>query len=226
MIKFFLPLQIKQIVQIIFQKNHWEQKNFAQVDNEPFITSICVSDDQLYVADAGNKQLHAFDLQGNNLWSIKGKDKFIVPSPYFDVAPESQGGVWVVNPGRHRIENYDKNGNFKAFWEPDQQNKFLGCCNPAQLAMLSRERFVTLEKGIIRCRIFSPSGKMEKLMASKPQLVNPQLPSANTMTSKKFNYELAVKNDDSIVILDADRKILLVFKISKQHNDSTRKNVP
>ncbi len=224
--KIFFAATDKQIVQFVFKNYHWEQKNFALLDSEPFITSLCISDDQLYVADAGNKKVHAFDLQNNHIWSISGKDKFIVPSPYFDVAPESRGGVWVVNPAMHRIENYDKHGNFKAFWEPEQTNKFLGCCNPAQIAVLSGDRFVTLEKGIVQCRIFSPSGKLEQLVATKSQLVNPKLPPDNRMTSKKFNYELAVKSDGSIVVLDADRKMLLVFDISKQRNESTGENAP
>ena len=224
--KMFFAATDKQVVQLVFTNDRWEQNSFAILDSEPFITSMCVSDDQLYVADAGNKEVHSFDLQGNHLWSIRGKDKFIVPSPYFDVAPESRGGVWVVNPAMHRIENYDKHGAFKAFWEPEQANKFMGCCNPAQIAVLPGDRFVSLEKGIVQCRIFSPSGKLEQLVATKSQLVNSQLPPDKRMTAKKFNYELALKSDGSIVILDADRKMLLVFDISKQHNDSTGENTP
>lgn len=211
-----------QVDRIAFHNGQWEQKKLVQLEGKPFITSLCHSEGRLYLADAGNRKLHAYSLQGSYLWSVEGREKFIVPSPYFDVVANSSGGVWIVNPGRHRVEHYDQKGRFRAFWEPEKKSRFSGCCNPAHLAVLPGDRFVTLEKGIVQCRIFSPSGSLEKLVAGNPQLANPLLLTGNKKPSGKFNYELALKKDGSIVILDADREILHVFKTAPPQSSSQR----
>lgn len=186
---------------IIYSRDlsEWRETRFEKLEGQAYITSICLSANLLFVADAGNKQLHAYDLKGKMLWSTRGKDPFIIPSPYFDVMPDNEGGVWIVNPGRHRIEKYNQQGEYVALWKPSEKNRFLGCCNPAHAAMLSGERFVTLEKGLIQSRIFSPSGQVERMVAQ-------------IKSSDRFAYELDVKKDGSIVILDGVHNMLLIFK--------------
>ena len=153
------------------------------------------------MADAGQKKVNAFDLGGNLLWSSTGTDLFVVPSPYFDLAPDGKSGVWVGNPGRHRLENYDENGKFVSFWEPERKNKFLGCCNPSHVAALPSGRLATLEKGLVRSRTFAPSGALESVTADSDQFRSPN-----------FEYDLEVNGKGEILILDVHQKHIRVFK--------------
>lgn len=61
--------------------------------------------EHIYVADAGNRQVLEFDRQGmlRAQFGTERADAFLIPSPYFDIAPdpEESGGLWIVDPGRH-----------------------------------------------------------------------------------------------------------------------------
>ncbi len=115
----------------------------------------------LFIADAGNRKVYCYTVDGRKIWETGGVEgeTFIIPSPYFDLAPDGNGGIWVVNPGRHRVENYSATGKFKALWDPVPAKTMLGCCNPAYLGVLSGDRFVTLEKGLVRSRLFALQAK-------------------------------------------------------------------
>ncbi|MFC1746554.1 hypothetical protein ACFL35_21355, partial [Candidatus Riflebacteria bacterium] len=153
----------------------------------------------LFIADAGLRRVLAFDLSGKHLWITKGIDGFVIPSPYFDLCSDAEEGIWVVNPGRHRLEQYDRDGKFRAMWKPDQDRGFLGCCNPAHFVRLDGNQFVTLEKGITRSRLFAPSGKLMRLIAGPENFL-----------SKKFNYEL-VAGEDTLYILDTSNNMVFIF---------------
>lgn len=190
-----------RIVKISLSGSKEKVTRWAPLGNKAFITALCISGHQLFIADAGNKKLHCYSLYGKKLWSISGKDTFIIPSPYFDMASDGDGGVWTVNPGLHRIENYNREGRFLAMWEPLRKDGFLGCCNPARVALLPGGKFVTLEKGMVRCRIFSPAGHALKVVAGKEYF-----------SPGKFNFKLTA-SDEFIFVLDPRQKTLYHFPI-------------
>lgn len=166
---------------------------WLKLDSRSRITCLALSGGKLFVADAGRRKVYCFTLNRKKLWETAGiaGEKFIVPSPYFDLVPDGDGGIWVVNPGRHRVENYSADGKFKALWKPLDRKTFLGCCNPAFLGILSGDRFVTLEKGLIRARLFSPSGRViENIVAE------------NDFSQGAFSYNLALLPDGRVAILD------------------------
>lgn len=176
---------------------------WPEFDSRTSITALAVDAGKLFVADAGNRKLVCFDLSGRKLWDTTGgkDEKFIIPSPYFDLAPDGYGGVWAVNPGRHRLENYAGDGDFKASWVTKPDNLFSGCCNPACFVMLDGDRFVTLEKGTIRARLFSPSGKMLETVV--PESGFPPGP---------FRYGLAVMPGGKIAILTGAKGLVEVYE--------------
>lgn len=69
------------------------------------LTSIAVIGEDVFVADAGNRIVHRFDLDGAANGTIGKKDPggdepgFVIPSPYFDIAAEGDDALWVVDPG-------------------------------------------------------------------------------------------------------------------------------
>jgi hypothetical protein len=85
---------------------------WENLGKDAVLTSIAVSENDVFVADAGNRIVHHFDTTGKLINRIGAKDKdrkipgFFIPSPHFDLAIASDGLLRVVNPGNHRIEAY------------------------------------------------------------------------------------------------------------------------
>lgn len=131
-------------------------------------TSIALSDKEIYVADFAAKCVHRFDPEGKLLGQIgkldrsRGYPGLIIPSPYCDVAIDKEGLLWVVNPGLLRLEAYrPSDGRLERFWGGEDLRgvaAFFGCCNPAHFCLLSDDRFVTVEKGRVRLKVYGPEG--------------------------------------------------------------------
>ena len=115
---------------------------------DSYLTSIAVGENDVFVADAGEKIVYRYDLSGKLLGRIGQKDKdreifgFVIPSPYFDLALAPDGLLRVVNPGLHRIEAYTAEGDCE---HPLTWGKaslaiegFCGCCNPSISAAPNR----------------------------------------------------------------------------------------
>lgn len=116
-------------------------------------------EDRVFVTDAYKKRVYCLNADGDVLWETKGADRFILPNPRFPVSMSPDGELWVSNMGRHRLERLDpETGAFMAFWQPNPRQAFPGCCNPVEFAAIGGGRFVTMEKGINKVRIFEPSG--------------------------------------------------------------------
>ncbi|MFH0759766.1 MAG: hypothetical protein V2B15_20930, partial [Bacteroidota bacterium] len=87
------------------------------------ITNLAGNGEKVYVADAGNRMVLIFGSDGERLGEFEGKAEteaghgFIVPSANFDLAVNSYGELWVVNPGKHAVENYSDDGRMRGFWE-------------------------------------------------------------------------------------------------------------
>ena len=116
------------------------------------------SDPQLgtlrFSVDRNKKTVCAHDVAtGRLVWESSGEDRFIIPE------------LWVANVGRKRLERLDpQTGRFMASWQPTEP--FGGCCNPVRFAALAGGRFVTMEKGTRRVRIYAPSGAVEQELAT------------------------------------------------------------
>jgi hypothetical protein len=137
-------------------------------------TSAAYNDEFIFIADAGNRRVKKYDLNGTFISDFEGiynstndKKGFIIPSPYFDLAINQEDELWVVNPGRHAIQHYSSNGDLVNYWEQigNHIEGFTGCCNPSHLAIFDDGRFVTAEKGIVRIKVYSKSGELESVVA-------------------------------------------------------------
>lgn len=191
-------------------------KKWTPVDPRSFITSIAIGGNNVFVADAGRKVVYRYSLDGKLLNHIGEKDPerripgFVIPSPYFDLCIGKNGSLWVVNPGRHTIENFDTEGHLITSWGIASMavEGFSGCCNPTHIAMLSDGSFVTSEKGIERVKRYSPSGSLISLIAA------PDLFDEGTR-----GLDLAVDRQDRILVLDPFRKEVRIF-VQRNHGGS------
>ncbi len=185
------------------------------------ITSIAVYGDDVFVADAAGKIVQRYNLSGKFINSIgkrdpdKGIAGFIIPSPYFDLAVASDGLLRVVNPGAHKMEAYDFDGNPKFSWGETAVDirGFSGCCNPVNFSILPDGRFVTCEKGIPRVKIYNAKGIFESVVAGAENfaktvgIYNPALGGDDATKA----LDVAVDSKSRILILDPVEKTIRIF---------------
>jgi hypothetical protein len=177
------------------------------------ITSIAAFGNDIFVADAGNKIVYHYDYSGKLINKIGQKDPstgvpgFIIPSPYFDLAIAPDGYLWVVNPGRHQLEKYTKEGKLLTTWgKASMEVKgFCGCCNPSNIALLPGGAFVTSEKAIERVKIYDPQGNFVCLVA---------LPFSFEEGTK--GLDLAVSPTGEILVLDPAKNLIRKFTAKKK----------
>ncbi len=141
------------------------QATWDSLPEGSLLTSIAIHENDIWVADAGMKTVHHYDKKGNLLGELGSK--LVVPSPHLDVAVATDGRVWIVNPGIHRLEEYGGVGNLLRSWGVFNAELagFTGCCNPTDFAFLPDGRFVTAEKGIARVKTYQTDGTLDALVA-------------------------------------------------------------
>jgi len=187
----------------------WDMGNDKAV-----LTSIAVSEQDVFVADAGNRLVLHYERSGKLIGPIGRKDPdrrvpgFIIPSPYFDLAMAPDGLLRVANPGRLRIEAYTTAGDMEFSWgRPSPRiSGFSGCCNPVNFAVLPDGRFVTCEKGLRRVKLYDAEGKFLGVVAP-PSAFATDPP----LGRKVGELDVAVGPDGRILVLDPYTGLVKVF---------------
>jgi len=173
------------------------------------ITSIDISGEKVFAADAGKRLVYRFNLQGEKELEFEGKSGegsnhgFIVPSPCFDLVISPFDELWVVNPGKHALENYTFDGTLRGFWVAtfSDVKGFSGCCNPAHIAVLPDGNFITVEKGVIRVKEYKPSGELVGVVAAPARFGEDQ-----------HVPDVACDEEGRVYILDPLKKMIRVFE--------------
>jgi hypothetical protein len=181
-------------------------------DAKSFITSIAVGEKDVFVADANAQVVLRYDTAGKLIGRIgeenaaKNIPGIVVPSPYFDVALAPGGGLWVVNPGRRRVESYTYDGDLVWWWgrSSPKIDGFCGCCNPTHLAILPDGSFVTSEKGLPRIKVYKKTGDLDCVVAP---------PSAFKVD--EAGMDIAVDSKGRVYVLDPGEGKIRVFERKK-----------
>ena len=171
------------------------------------LTSIAAGGREVFAADAGNRIVWRYNLDGTPKGQIDGRVKnsdrigFIITSHYFDVVLGRDEYLYVVNPRRLRIEVYRPDGTLSSHWGKGGTaiEDFGGCCNPTHLAALPDDRFVTAEKGPPRIKVYGADRTFECVVAG-PQ----QMPS--------IAADLAADSRGRVLVLDAAKRCVRVFE--------------
>ena len=193
----------------IFDQNGNELNRWTAPENEPIFTSIKVTPEHVYVADAGNFIVWKYDKRGEMIAGIGRKDEsrdipgFVIPSPYFDLAVDPDGFLWVANPGRQSLENYTAAGDLRSSWGTPGMNieEFCGCCNPSHFTIQNDGTFITGEKGIVRVKVYNRLGELVSVVAGPDQF-----------NEGTVGIDLAVDSQNRIYVLDPMRKMVRVFE--------------
>lgn len=172
-------------------------------------TSVASNGQNIYVADAGKQRVLIYDRKALKTGGFEGESGssflhgFIVPSPYFDLAINSLNELWVVNPGMLALQSYDDRGSLMNHWEKAsvEIDGFGGCCNPAHFAFLPDGEFVTSEKGVVRIKIYDPSGEFKTVVAAPDKF-----------TEGGDAPDIAVDENGNILALDYDKKMIRIFE--------------
>ena len=182
---------------------------WGNLDERTVITNLVNGGDRIFVADAGNRRILIYTWEGDLRGEFFGEGDsesghgFIVPSAHFDLAVDPDGELWVVNPGRHAVENYTPDGKLRGYWgaysvEP---GGFLGCCNPARITVAPDGAFVTGEKGLVRIKIFDASGVLRSVVATPDQF-----------REEGKAPDVCIDSDRVVYALDFDRNMIRIFK--------------
>ena len=203
----------------VLNNNGAVQAVWQSLGERALITSIAADNDDIFVADAGNRVIVRYDRKGAILGYIGKKDEekgipgIVVPSPYLDVALDPDGRLWVVNPGRMGIESYRRNGNLITSWYNASMklDGFSGCCNPAQIAFNPNGTIVTGEKGLKRVKIYDPiTEEYLELVAG-----------SRDFTKAQSIRDLAVDANGRILVLDPAESNIRIFEAKEQTDERT-----
>lgn len=191
-------------------------KRWNSFGERSVLTSLAVSGENVYVADAGNRIVYHCNTNGQILDKIGEKDEqkgvpgYIIPSPYFPLALDDNKFLWVVNPGMHSFENYNSDGSLRTSWGKAsfKIDGFTGCCNPAYIAIMDDNSFITSEKGMPRIKLYDQHGQFMGVVAA------PDSFDANSITAPA----VALDSKQRVIALDMERKQVRIFERNKDGN--------
>jgi hypothetical protein len=196
------------------------EATWSDLGEKTLLTNLALTDEDVFVADAGNRIVLRLDLQGqliNRVGEISaetGSRGFIIPSPYFDLVAGQDGLVHVVNPGARRIETYTWDGHLELAWGKASSDiaGFFGCCNPAHVARLPDGKFVTSEKGIPRVKVYAGEGELDGVVAGPRELsIPPGAVGDPRSTQSLYIFDVAVDSQARILVLDSAQRRVRVF---------------
>lgn len=187
------------------------------------LTSVAVSENDIFVADAGNRVVLRYSRSGKLLNRIGERDEaknipgLVVPTPYLDVAIAPDGLLRVANPGLLQIEAYTFDGYMEFSWGEASMaiQGFSGCSNPANFAILPDGRFVTCEKGLPRVKIYKPDGTFESIVAGAelfPKSEEYLIPDTEP-EDKTGALDVAYDSQNRILVLDPMEKAVRIFSL-------------
>ena len=195
----------------VFSKD-WEKSVWPSPGEKAYLTSIAADDRYVYVADAGGRRVLRYGKSGGTPLEIGAKDEvngvrgFYIPSPFFDLDIGTDGSLWVVNPGYHALENYTSDGRMISSWAKSSFtiDGFIGCCNPANFALMPDGSFVTAEKGVPRVKICNIDGSLRCVVAAPDQF-----------DEGTVGLDVAADRQGRIYVLDPVRGKVRIFEEKK-----------
>ena len=179
-------------------------------DEKSYITSLAATEGKIYAADAHAAKVYCFSEDGKLLKTIgQTADKkeltfFVLPSYYFDVAIGTDNTVWVVNPGRHKLVQFDNEEHIISSWGKTSSavDGFCGCCNPSNIALLNDGSFITAEKGLVRVKKYNKDGDFECVIAGPEKF-----------KEDAKGLDIAIDSNDRIYVLEPEAMKIHIFEV-------------
>ena len=178
--------------------------------SQALLTSIATAEEDVFVADAGNRIVMRYDTSGSLINRIGEPDErrgipgFVITSSHFDLAVSPDGLLRVVNPRALRIEAYTFDGDLETFWgkSSPEIDGFFGCCNPVHFAVSSEGHFVTAEKGATRVKVYDGKGELVCVVAGAEQF---------DILGSEALADVAVDREGRVLVLDPKARSVRIF---------------
>ncbi len=134
------------------------------------VTAIGLVGDGVLAGDAAERTIRHLDRAGrlrNNIGDRNSLNGFHIPNGVvaFSVF---EGIVYAANPGKHRVEKYNPNGEMIGHigrFDALNPAGFTGCCNPVNIAVQGG-RIFTVEKAGPRVKALNPDGALLEVIAA------------------------------------------------------------
>lgn len=171
------------------------------------LRALTGNEDSVFVADAKGRLVYVCDYTGKVISKIanNAEQGLIVPGPHLDLHWSEAGKRLVVlNPGRHRIDTYDANGDLSQHWGKPSMREiegFSGCCNPTAIAVTNGGQVLTAEKGLNRVKRYDKDGNFIDVIAGP-----------KSFSKLTRIYDLDVDVNGTVYVLDDARKLVRLFK--------------
>ncbi len=173
------------------------------------ITSVAIVGENVFVFDAGNREVVRFDSSGEILGRIGRKDEargvpgLVIYQTCGDVAPFGDDLLLVTNPGRLSVETYTPGGELVRSWGKAAASTegFCGCCNPVNIAVLPDGSVVTAEKNIRRVKVYSSAGEFLGVVAG-----------AEEFEETSIHLDVVADARGRVLVLDPAAKAVRVFE--------------
>jgi len=203
---------------------------WQDLGSDAVLTSIAVSGEDVFVANAGQREILRYKRSGKLQRRFGKKNPsrnvpgFVVPSPYFDLAVAPDGLLKVANPGRHRMESYTFDGDFELAWGEASMGieGFCGCCNPVNFSMLPDGRIVTSEKGLPRIKVYEADGAFSGVVAAPDDFKANNLaccgsaevsePTGDVSSCQTGGIDLATDSRGRVLALDPVEQVVRIFE--------------
>ena len=160
----------------VFSADGVRQATWKSLEGKAAISALAVGSKEVFVADAGQRRVWRYDLQGQLTGELQARAQaprralFLVPNGrYFCLAlSPDEKSVWVANPGQFVIQEYALDGSLLSQWGQPSVDLagFCPCCNPCSFALLPGGGFVTAEKGLPRVKIYKANGDFDCVVAA------------------------------------------------------------
>jgi len=188
---------------------------WATMGADAVITCVTASADHVYVANATVRVVAEYDKTGKLLRELAKEDEskhargLVVPSAHLDVAPASDGTIWIANPGRHSLEAYDATGTMIRMWgeEGTSVQAFPGCCNPTDFALFPDGSFVTAEKGTPRVKVYTKDGKLDSVVVGPESFAMDKMEGATALA-----LDVAVDHKGRVIVLDPVKRVVRIYQ--------------
>lgn len=175
---------------------------------DALVYSLAVTDDYIFAGDPASRCVWRIRRSDLSLTKMGREDagkrvpKLVMPSAHLDVAVDTAGGLWMVNPGVLRLQQLRDDGSLVASWGVTgaKLEAFSGCCNPAHIAVLPDGSFVTAEKGMDRVKVYDARGAFVTAVADHERF-----------RSQGGELDLACDGKGHIYVLDPAARVVRVF---------------
>jgi len=170
------------------------------------VTAIDFLEEEIIAADSLARCLRRFDRERrflNNIGDANRMRGFNIPNGALDFAIDRLGVIHACNPGKHRVERYNPNGDLLGHigrFDGRDPEGFPGCCNPTNVTVTDQGYTYVTEKAGPRAKVLDSEGNLVGVIA------------AGVFDPNCKNMDVAVDSRGWVYVVDTVKLLINVFR--------------